>query len=299
MDEAQRCVLITGASGQLGRELRRCCPSGFQCIAANHSDLDITDRYSVETALTLQRPWAVINAAAYTAVDCAETHASKAIAVNAEGPRILAAAAARTGCRLVHISTDYVFGTSVGAPHRLSDIPTPQGVYARTKEQGERAVRENMPGALILRTGWLYSIYGKNFVNTIMSLMKAHGSVCVVADQVGTPTWGFGLASAIWRALEVGLCGVHHWTDAGIASWYDFAVAIAEEVTANGLLPHLPTITPITTTSNPAKAPRPAYSVLDKETTWAALGMRPPHWRVHLRLMLKELTTIRECMDNA
>lgn len=299
MSKGARRVLITGASGQLGRELLRCRPSNVGCVALSHSDLDITDRRSIETVLSLERPWAIVNTAAYTAVDRAETDVGRATAVNADGPRLLSATAARYNCRFVQISTDYVFGTSTGEPRHPSDIPTPHGVYARTKEEGERAVRENVPHALILRTGWLYSVYGNNFVKAIMALMRTHGSVSVATDQVGTPTWGFGLASAIWRALEIGLHGVHHWTDAGVASWYDFAVAVAEEALATGLLINLPLVTPISTISNPEKAPRPPYSVLDKGTTWAAIDVTPPHWRVHLRLMLKELAENEEFTRNA
>lgn len=299
MTESTRRILITGASGQLGRELLRSSPPGIQCIATSHSDLDITDRHLVDTVVTSQRPWAIINTAAYTAVDDAEAEANRAAAVNTEGARILAIAAARSRCRLVHISTDYVFGTSAGAPLRPSDTPTPRGVYARTKEQGERAVQDALPRALILRTGWLYSIYGDNFVRKMLALMRSHGSVRVATDQVGTPTWGFGLANAIWQALGSGLHGIHHWTDAGVASWYDFAMAVAEEASTVGLLKRAPIVTPINTAAGAATAPRPTYSVLDKEATWEALQMRPPHWRVQLRLMLKELRAAGECTGDA
>lgn len=299
MSKAARRVLITGASGQLARELMRCSPSSFQCIAADHCDLDITDQRSIDAVLSLEQPWAIINTAAYTAVEKAETDVGRATAVNTDGPRMLSASASEYNCRLVQISTDYVFGTSLGVPHQPSDTPAPQGVYARTKVGGERAVRGNLPQALILRTGWLYSIYGTNFVKTMIGLMRTHGFVRVVDDQVGTPTWGYGFARAIWRALELGLHGTHHWTDAGTASWYDFAVAIAEEASIAGLLRHQPIVAPISTTSNPTKVHRPSYSVLDKETTWKSIDFRPPHWRVHLRLMLKELMESEELTRHA
>lgn len=284
-----RKVLITGAAGQLGWELLRSRPDDVQCLPVDVHELDITDGDAIEAYLTRERPAALINGAAYTAVDKAEQDIDAAMAVNATAAGLLATAAAARGIHLVQISTDFVFDGISSRPYRIGDTPSPQSVYGRSKREGEQAVLAADPKALVLRTAWLYSAHGNNFVKTMLRLMAERDALRIVGDQVGTPTWARGLAQAIWCGLDRGLHGIHHWTDAGAASWYDFAVAIAEEGQALGLLQRLPALTPIRSEDYPTPARRPAYSVLDKQDSWAALGMMPPHWRQQLRAMLQEL----------
>lgn len=283
-------ILITGADGQLGRELRRCPPAGVECIFTDRAELDITDARQVEDTLARLAPGAVINAAAYTAVDRAESEPEQAMRVNADGPANLAAACAAGGARLLHVSTDFVFDGSASSPYAPDASPAPVSAYGRSKLEGEERVRARLPQALILRTAWVYSALGANFVKTMLRLMAQREEISVVADQVGTPTWAAGLAAALWAALErPELSGTYHWTDAGVCSWYDFAFAIAEEGLALGLLPRLPRVLPIATSAYPTPARRPAYSVLDKGSSWRDLELPPLHWRVQLRRMLGEL----------
>jgi dTDP-4-dehydrorhamnose reductase len=284
-------VVLTGAGGQLGTELRKTAPPVWRVCGLGSAELDVTQPDMVFTALERERPALVIHAAAYTAVDAAEQEPDRAEAVNARGAGNVAAAACRVGARLIYISTDFVFDGRGGSPYNPSDLPNPLSVYGRTKLEGEYQVTRLSSGeALILRTAWMYSSRGRNFVLTMLRLMQEQDSIGVVSDQVGTPTWARGLAAAIWAAAErPELRGTHHWTDAGVASWYDFAVAIQEEALALGLLPRAVSVHPLRTADFATAARRPPYSVLDKTTTWAELGARPPHWRVNLRAMLRGL----------
>jgi dTDP-4-dehydrorhamnose reductase len=187
------------------------------------------------------------------------------------------------------VSTDFVFDGTQSHPYLPTDRTNPLGVYGASKLAGEQLALAAYPeGLAIVRTAWLYSAFGNNFVTTMLRLMGERERLGVVADQVGTPTWTCGLAGALWQMCRVQPKGIHHWTDAGVASWYDFAVAIQEEGLACGLLAREIPIQPINTVDYPTSARRPAYSVLDKTETWAALGMTPPHWRVALRRMLLE-----------
>ena len=282
-------VLVTGSGGQLGHELQRTVPNGHELIALPSAELDITDAVLIDRALARHEPTVVINGAGYTAVDKAESDRARAQAVNAHGPALLAKAVAARRIRLIHVPTDFVFDGSKSSPYLPGDTPNPLGVYGATKLDGERAVMAVDGGALVVRTAWVYSAHGQNFVNTMLRLMCERTSIGVVADQIGTPTWAKGLAQALWRAVDVPqMQGVHHWTDAGVASWYDFAVAIQEEAEVWGLLDRAIPIRPIRTRDHPTPARRPAYSVLDKTATWEALAFTPPHWRVALREMLRE-----------
>jgi dTDP-4-dehydrorhamnose reductase len=241
-------------------------------------------------------PDLVINAAAYTAVDKAESEKDKAYEVNVRGAANIAKAAEHSGARLIHISTDFVFDGRKSKPYRPDDKPNPISVYGASKLQGEEAVlRETMKKALILRTGWVYSSHGSNFVKTMLKLMAERDEISVVADQVGTPTWARGLAKAIYHFANIpDTHGIYHSTDAGVASWYDFAAAIQEEAHQLGILQSLIPVIPIRTDDYPTAAKRPPYSVLDKTATWQALGYTASHWRVALRLMLEELTARTE-----
>jgi dTDP-4-dehydrorhamnose reductase len=283
-------VLITGAGGQVGRALLSTAPTTFQVLGISHGELDIGDAKAVSEYFRLHSPDVVINAAAYTAVDRAESEPDLALRVNGEGPRNLAAAARDSGARLVHISTDFVFDGAGSMPYR-PDAPTgPLSVYGVTKLAGEKAVLEVLPErSVLVRTAWVYAADGTNFVRTMLRVMNANRAVRVVADQVGTPTAARGLAETLWKIVaQPQIAGIHHWTDAGVASWYDFAVAIAEEGASLGLVPADVTVAPIATVDYPTPARRPSYSVLDK-TSLTSLGLVPTHWRARLRGVLGEM----------
>jgi dTDP-4-dehydrorhamnose reductase len=284
--------MITGAGGQVGRALLDAVPANFEAVAYAHADLDIGVGEAVRDCVRHHRPAVIINAAAYTAVDKAESEPDAARRINSEGPGHLAAAARECGARLLHISTDFVFDGAASVPYRPDSATHPLSVYGRTKRDGERAVLDALAEhATIVRTAWVYAASGANFVRTMLRVMQANGAVRVVADQMGTPTAARSLAAALWHIAgnpEIG--GIHHWTDAGVASWYDFAVAIAEEGAELGLLSPEIAVTPITTADYPTPARRPAYSVLDKRSL-APYGLSPLHWRKRLRLVLKEISS--------
>lgn len=281
-------ALIVGAGGQLGRCLAQVASASANVTAYGSAALDVTDAAKVRAAIDEARPDIVFNAAAYTAVDKAEGEEARAFAVNATAVGHLADAARAVGARLVHVSTDFVFDGTQGTPYR-PDAPTaPLGVYGRSKLAGEVAAGQD---ALIVRTAWVYAPAGANFVRTMLRLMAERPEVRVVADQVGTPTYAPGLAAALWALAAQGARGIFHYTDSGVASWYDFAVAIQEEALAAGLLDKAVPVLPITTTDYPTPACRPAYSVLDKQATFAALGTPAPHWRVQLRKMIEAVKT--------
>ncbi|WP_010185654.1 dTDP-4-dehydrorhamnose reductase [Sphingomonas sp. PAMC 26605] len=278
-------ALITGADGQVGTALRRAAPDRVEVIAVDRSTLDITDRAAVEAMVARVRPDIIINAAAYTAVDRAESDTALAKAVNATAVGHLAAAARAAGARLIQVSTDYVFDGRAAVPYSPAAATAPLSVYGRTKRAGEVLAGED---ALIVRTARVYGPTGNNFVRTMLRLMAERGEVRVVADQIGTPTYVPGLAAALWALAGQGATGIFHHTDSGSASWYDFAVAIAEEARILGLLVDDVTVTPIATTQFPTPAGRPLYSVLDTSATTARLGVAP-HWRSNLRIVLNAL----------
>jgi len=294
-------ILLTGANGQLGWELVRTCPTHIGLHAFDHAELDITQPERVHAAIQAIQPSWIINAAAYTAVDQAESEPDRAFAVNGDGARHLAEAARTVKARMIQISTDFVFDGQQSHPYLPSPLEGegtgergnshPLCTYGASKRAGEMAVLKTLgDDALIIRTAWVYSSHGHNFVKTMLRLMRERDSLGVVSDQIGSPTWAKGLALAIWRAIEKEITGIHHWTDAGVASWYDFACAIQDEAVALGLLDRLIPIRPIPASDYPTPARRPAYSVLDKTATWKALGLdTPSHWRHQLRHMLREL----------
>jgi dTDP-4-dehydrorhamnose reductase len=283
-------VLITGAGGQVGRMLLETKPANAEVIACTHADLDIGGGDEVRDCIGRHRPAVIINAAAYTAVDKAESETALARRINAEGPGHLAAAANGHGARLIHISTDFVFDGMASTPYRPESAANPLSVYGRTKRDGELAVLDTLPErSAVVRTAWVYAAVGANFVRTMLRVMRANGAVRVVADQVGSPTAARSLAEVLWQISgNAEIRGIHHWTDAGVASWYDFAVAIAEEGAQLGLLPADVTVTPITTADYPTPARRPCYSVLDKRSL-TFFGLTPVHWRKRLRNVLKEI----------
>lgn len=278
-------VLITGAKGQLGGALQKLAPAHAQINAIDVDDCDLTDIPMLRARLSVEAPDIILNAAAYTAVDRAESDEQTAQAINADAVAAMAEAMAETGGKLVHVSTDYVFDGTASSPYAPDSGRNPQSAYGRTKAAGEDHVR---PSDILVRTAWVYQAGGANFVRTMIRLMKEREELGVVTDQIGAPTWASGLARTLWGLVDKGASGTFHHSDAGVASWYDFAVAIAEEACALGLLARIPVIRPITTADYPTPAKRPAFSLLDCRTTRAALGDEPVHWRTNLRLMLKE-----------
>jgi dTDP-4-dehydrorhamnose reductase len=285
-------VLITGANGQVGRALLKIVPAGMSAVGLARADLDIGDSQAVMSLIQSQRPDLIINAGAYTAVDKAESEPQLAERANTTGPHNLALAARTAGARLLHLSTDFVFDGLASKPY-ATDAPTnPQSTYGRTKRAGEEAVQRTLPDtSVVLRTAWVYAAQGSNFVRTMLRLMAAKGSVRVVADQVGTPTAADSLAQVIWElAARPDVSGTYHWTDAGVASWYDFAVAIAEEAAAIGLLPADVRVDAIASEEYPTPARRPGYSVLDRRSLLAILTVPARHWRSNLRTVLREIS---------
>ncbi|MCD4741874.1 MAG: dTDP-4-dehydrorhamnose reductase [Desulfobacteraceae bacterium] len=283
-------ALIIGTNGQLGWELSRTCPDNITSFEVDYPKIDLCDSSTINQWINTVSPDCIINAAAYTDVDKAEIEKNKAYQTNHKGAENLAIEAKQADIHLIHISTDFVFSGEQFKPYSPDDTPDPESVYGKSKLKGELAVKKILDNkALIIRTAWLYSSHGKNFVKTILNLMKGHSSIKVIDEQIGTPTWAHGLAKAIWIAAAKKLTGTLHYTDAGVASWYDFAIAIAEEGLAAGLLARTNPIHPVPTSEFPTPAKRPMYSVLDKQSMWQTTGIAPEHWRVQLRLMLKEL----------
>lgn len=284
-------VLLTGARGQLGFELQRRVPDDVTLVALDRAQLDLRDAPAMLACLDRYRPDVILNCAAYTAVDRAESEPADAFAVNAAAVATLAASASRIGARMIHVSTDFVFSGPASGLRQTDERTSPASAYGTSKRDGEVAVLETLGDrGLVMRTSWLYSSHGANFVKTMLRLMREKDEVRVVSDQIGAPTWAHGLATALWAAVAAPqVSGIQHWTDAGVASWYDFAVAIQEEAFARGLLSREIPIVPISTADYPTPASRPAFSVLDIRDTACALGLTPAHWRAPLRLMLDEL----------
>lgn len=278
-------VLITGANGQLGGALQRTAPVWAEVSVVDVEDVDLADAPMLTARLVVEAPEVIINAAAFTAVDRAESEETLARAINADAVAVMAEAMASTRGKLVHISTDYVFDGEASQPYPPDAPRNPQSVYGRTKAEGEDHLR---PQDLLVRTSWVYEVGGANFVRTMIRLMRERDEIRVVADQIGAPTWARGLARSIWALVERQASGTFHHCDDGATSWHGFALAIAEEAHALGLIPRIPVIHPITTAEYPTAARRPAYSLLDCSKTRDFLGDAPVHWRDNLRLMLKE-----------
>ena len=280
-------ILITGGTGQLGHALQKTAPSHVSLIVPDRTTLDLRKPDSVHAHVQAHTPDAIINAAAYTDVDGAESEPDEAFAVNADGPAHLAEAALNVGARFIHLSTDFVFGGAQSRPYRPDDAPNPLNEYGKSKRAGEERVLDILgEAALIVRTAWLYG-GGDDFVHAMLERMRAQPAVRVVADQVGTPTEVTTLARVLWGSLDHNLTGLHHWTQAGVASWYDFAVAIAEEAEERGLIDSV-NVHPIHSAEYPRPAARPSYSVLDTRSTRDALEIIPEHWRTPLQKVLGE-----------
>jgi dTDP-4-dehydrorhamnose reductase len=290
-------LLVLGARGQVGRELCRLgWPAGYLIAGFDRDRVDITRRQAVFEAMARERPDIVINAAAYTAVDRAESEAEAAWAGNCTGPANLAAACADVGISLIHISTDYVFdGTKSGA--YLEDDPVaPLGVYGASKEAGDRAVRDRLASHVILRTAWVYSVHGHNFVRTMLRLADQHPVLRVVADQTGSPTSAAEIARAIAAIVQQLSAGSRRWgtynfAGAGSVTWHGFAEAIFEEAAAWRGPP--PRVAAITTADYPTPARRPVNSVLDCGKISETFGIVPRFWREALAEVIREIYSPR------
>jgi dTDP-4-dehydrorhamnose reductase len=289
-------VLLTGREGQLGTALQASLPEGVTLIATGRSELNLADAAACRQAVLTHHPDWLLNAGAYTAVDRAESEPDQALAINAGAPQAFAEALAETDGRLLQVSTDFVFNGTQGSPYRPDQALDPLGVYGVTKAAGETAALA-LPGARVLRTSWVYGPVGKNFCLTMLRLhaLKAAAGepLGVVADQVGCPTATHTLAAACWRAIGIGADAdgprILHWSDAGAASWYDFAVAIGELGVAAGLLERAAEVRPLSTAAYPTPAQRPSYSLLDCTSSRAALGGEPLYWRVALAQVLERV----------
>jgi dTDP-4-dehydrorhamnose reductase len=281
-------VLVFGG-GQIGAAVVKAAPKQHEIIALTRAHLDIADSKAVAKSLAeIKADW-VVNAAAYTAVDRAEDEPQLAAAVNDTAVAALAAGATRENSRLLHFSTDFVFDGTSGRPYLPGDATKPLSVYGATKLAGERHVLADRSG-IVLRTSWVYASVGKNFVLTMLKLMNEREQINVVCDQIGAPTWAVSAAAATWGLIEAQVAGgIYHWTDLGVASWYDFAVAIQEEALERGLLRRDAAVLPIPSTAYAARAKRPSFSVLDTTATRTMLRTPARHWRHNLRKMLDEL----------
>lgn len=284
-------ALVFGATGQLGRELLGVAPSQVELLPIDRSRVDMERTSDVERLIDELRPDVIINAAAYTAVDRAELQPDVAFAVNAAAPAAMAEAATRIGASLVHVSTDYVFGGAGSEPYRITDATCPVNVYGKSKAEGEKLVLERAGrNSMIVRTSWLYSRYGRNFVLTMLGLMRKGAPLCVVSDQTGAPTWARTLARAIWTSVERGgASGIVHWTDSGATTWHGFATEIGRLAFERGLLSGRVVVQPIATSDYSGGAARPAASLLDLSATASKLGTEPIHWAESLRMMLEEM----------
>lgn len=283
-------ALILGASGQLGTELQRTVPGGVAISALDVQDVDIRDRDAITRSMATLRPDTVINCAAFTNVDGAEAARDDAMATNAVAAGIIAEASAGCGARLLHVSTDYVFDGNAGSPYRPDSATAPLNVYGESKLEGERRVLAKGKGAVVVRTAWLHSGVGANFVRTAVRLLGSGSSMKVVDDQIGTPTRARNLAQALWSlASRPDATGTLHFTDAGVASWYDVAVTVMETLRAANRLPDGTAVEAIASGDRTWIARRPSYSVLDKHDSWRVIGFVPPHWREGVIASTQEL----------
>jgi len=285
-------IVIIGKSGQLAFELfRELENSEHKVTFLGREDIDITSASSIDDRLSPLSVDVLVNASAYTAVDKAEEDTEACHAINALAVENLAKFCKANGAFMVHVSTDYVFNGHKGSPYLTDDTIEPKGAYGKSKAEGEKALLEILPEtSCLIRTAWVYSSHGNNFVKTMLRLMAEKPQLAVIDDQIGTPTWAKGLAEVCLSAAVNKTAGVYHWTDEGVASWYDFALAIQELGVEKGLLDKSIPVLPIPSSQYPTPAKRPHYSVLDKQTAREAFAScKPTHWRKQLAVMLDEL----------
>lgn len=284
-------ILVTGANGQLGSEIRKISPNyaEYSFTFTDVNELDLSKPEQIGVFFKKNRPNLVINCAAYTSVDNAETEVELAEMINVKAVKHLAESCKQSGSKLIHVSTDYVFDGTHYRPYTEEEMTSPNSVYGKTKLEGEEALKRILPEAIIIRTSWLYSSFGNNFVKTILRLSQERNELNVVVDQIGSPTYAFDLATAIYAVIknfeESGSfkSGIYHFSDEGVCSWYDFALKIVE--TAN----HNCKLIPVGTHKFPRPAQRPYYSVLSKAKIKETFQIEIPHWEASLKKCLKVL----------
>lgn len=280
-------ILVTGANGQLGQELQRISAAfpDYEFTFLTREKLSIENDAQVKEAFKKIQPAFCINCAAYTAVDKAETDKDAAYNINAKAVGHLAIASKQNGARFIHVSTDYVFDGNATQPYKVNAPVNPQGVYGTTKLEGERIALSSNPESIIIRTSWVYSEFGKNFVKTMMRLMKEKESLNVVNDQSGSPTYAFDLAEAILEIISSGKwkSGIYHYSNTGIITWYDFAVAIRDLIHSNCK------VNPIPTSGYPTPAKRPAYSAMDTSLIADTFDIKLKPWKERLSACIDRL----------
>lgn len=286
-------LLVVGKSGQLARAIAgACASSGVDAICLERPDLDLTKPETIERAISRVAPQVILNTAAFTDVDGAESEQETAFDINARGPEHLANICARYGLPLIHISTDYVFDGQSSRPYRPDDPVAPLSVYGQSKAAGEVAVRETLETHVIIRTAWLYSMQGRNFLRTMLRLGEEKDQLSIVDDQTGSPTYAHDLAAGLLTVARMLLdrqepshWGTFHMTNAGSTTWFGFAEAIFDAAASNGQ--RAPDLTPIPTTDYPTPAKRPAFSVLDCQLTEDTFGVRMRPWKEALSACLE------------
>ena len=291
----QRNILVTGSNGQLGNEIRRISANhenNFRFFFTDVAELDITDLRAVDSFIKENNIKYIINCAAYTAVDKAEDDVDLCYKINRDAVANLGLAATNNNAKVIHISTDYVYDGTANKPYVETDTVNPQSVYGKSKQEGEAELLKACADSIIIRTAWLYSIFGNNFVKTMIKLGKEHETLNVVADQRGTPTYGTDLAKTIVKILDFSEAngfkpGIYHYSNEGATTWYDFTLAIHKEAGINTCK-----VNPITTEQYPVKATRPKYSVLDKTKIKSTFNLTIPKWEESLNNCIKELLSI-------
>ena len=285
-------VIIFGARGQLGQCLADIVSSGICAEFLSREDCDLLQPDSIKRTLDKKKPDFFINAAAYTDVDRAESEAEVAHRVNGKAVGAIAEWVSYNRARLIHLSTDFVFDGKSQRPYQINDKMNPLGAYGASKEAGEKQVKELAPKAtMVIRTSWVYSEYGSNFVKTMLRLMRESKSLSVVDDQLGSPTYAGSLARIIWTIINMDYFqpGIFHWTDNGTITWYQFACTIQAEATKLGLLNRSIPIKPISTDEYPTSAKRPAYSALDTSKLEQLTSQRARDWQLNLNYVLNRL----------
>jgi dTDP-4-dehydrorhamnose reductase len=303
-------ILLIGRNGQVGQELvqlffHQTIASKIKLVALGRQELDLLNAEAIKNAIADLEPDLVINAAAYTAVDKAETEPEMAMAINGIAPGIMAKTVQELGSTLIHLSSDYVFDGDRSTPYLESDPTNPLGIYGQSKLLGEQRIQNHCDRHIILRTAWVYGNRGHgNFVKTMLKLGQERDEIRVVSDQIGSPTWSKDIAATIIQLLtaitlsgDIHFQGIYHYTNSGIASWYDFAVAIFEEARYLNLPLKIKQTIPIATSDYPTLAKRPAYSVLAGGKLADALGYSSSHWRHSLKQMLLELANSQKSID--
>ena len=296
MPSANARIVLTGAGGQFGQTLVACWPdsllSQYELIPLMRGDLDIADAAAVHSTLDALQPVLIINAAAYTAVDKAESEAEAAFAINERGVANLAAAST---CPLIHLSTDFVFDGAASTPYAENTATAPLSVYGKSKLAGEKALLAQKPDAMIIRTSWVYSEYGANFVKTMLRLLSERDALSIVNDQIGSPTSTHSLAAVVCSAASTRLdsaampkepTGIFHWSDGASITWFDFALEIQTQALALGLLKSRCTLRPIPTSEYPTPAARPLYSVMSRARARAEFDCPTNTWQAELKRCL-------------